>query len=74
VELDSLVERYFATIGEQERMQLMGQVVRIVSDQLPAIGILYDAEPTLISNKLVNVAAGNGSTTQAWNSYAWDVK
>jgi peptide/nickel transport system substrate-binding protein len=73
-ELDTLVDRYFTTISEPDRMQVMGQVVRTLSEQVPAIGILYDAEPTLISNKLVNVGAGAGARTQAWNAYAWDVK
>jgi peptide/nickel transport system substrate-binding protein len=73
-ELDSLVDRYFTTIQLNERMQVMGQIVRHMSVNLPILGILYDAAPTLINNRLVNVGGGGQDVNQAWNSYAWDVK
>jgi hypothetical protein len=52
----------------------MGQIVKHFSENLPIVAILYDAIPTLASNKLINVAAGGPYGSQAWNSYAWDVK
>ncbi|HZT05988.1 MAG TPA: peptide ABC transporter substrate-binding protein [Chloroflexota bacterium] len=73
-DLDSLVERYFTTIPTTERMGVMGQIVKHVSENLVILPIFYDAAPTLISNRLVNVGAGGSNGTQAWNAYEWDTK
>ncbi len=73
-ELDTLVDRYFVTIPLQERMQIMGQIVRHFSENLPVTPILYDAIPTMVSNRLVNVGAGGPYGSQAWNAHLWDVK
>ena len=73
-ELDALVDRYFTTIQLNERMQVMGQIVRHMSQNLPVLGVLYDAAPTLINNRLANVGGGGQDVNQAWNSARWDVK
>jgi hypothetical protein len=36
--------------------------------------IFHGADPTLISNRLINVAARGDAYTQAWNVQDWDVK
>ena len=73
-EVDALVDRYFTTIPVAERIQVMGQIVRHVSENLPILGLFYDAAPTLINGRLANVAAGGPDVTQAWNSYEWDIR
>jgi peptide/nickel transport system substrate-binding protein len=69
-ELDTLIDRYFLTIPMQERMGTLGQVVRHLSDQVVAIGLVYDAQPMLISNKLLNASAA----AQTTNANEWDVR
>ena len=76
-ELDQLVDRYLGTIPMTERLQLLGQIVRHISENLPIMGIIYNSSPTLISNRLVNVTSGGGgggSANQTWNAHLWDVK
>jgi peptide/nickel transport system substrate-binding protein len=69
-ELDALIDRYFTTIPQQERMVALGQVIHHLTDQVIAIGLLYEPEPMLISNRLVNVTAA----TQSTNAHEWDVR
>ncbi len=76
-ELDALVDKYLVTIPMQERFQLLGQIVRHISENLNIMGIIYNSSPTLISNRLVNVGAGGGgggSANQTWNAHEWDVR
>jgi peptide/nickel transport system substrate-binding protein len=74
-ELDALLDRSRTTIPQQERLQVIGQIVHHISDQLPVMGLFYDGQPVLISNRLLNVGPGPGEqTTQTWNAHEWDVK
>jgi len=73
-ELDALVDRYFTTIPLNDRIQIMGQVTKHMSENLPILPIMYDAAPTLIGNRLVNVGGGGPGVNQAWNAFDWDVK
>jgi hypothetical protein len=36
--------------------------------------VVWEVEPTLISNRLVNVKARNRDSSNAWNVYEWDVR
>jgi peptide/nickel transport system substrate-binding protein len=69
-ELDALIDRYFTTIPQHERMEALGGVVRHLTDQVIAIGLLYEPEPMLIGGRLINVAA----STQSNNTHEWDVR
>ncbi len=73
-EWDALVDRYFMTIPKQERIQLMGEIIRHISDQVLIMGIFYNVSPTLLSNRLINVGAAGHGATQAWNAHEWDVR
>jgi peptide/nickel transport system substrate-binding protein len=69
-ELDTLIDRYFLTIPMQERMATLGQVIHHLTDQVITIGLVYDAQPMLISNKLLNASAA----AQTTNAHEWDVR
>jgi len=71
---DALVDRFFMTIPKQERLQVLGQILQHMSDQLPIMGVLYNTSPTLVNNRLVNVSAGGQGSTQTWNAHEWDIK
>ncbi len=75
-ELDSLIDRYFVTIPERERMETLGRIIHHISDLLPILPLYYGAEPAAISHRLLNVGpkpAGSAGQTQAWNAHEWDV-
>jgi len=73
-ELDNLVDRFFMTIPKQDRIQILGQILHHMSDQLVIMGVLYNTSPTLVSNRVLNLGAGGQGATQAWNAHEWDVK
>ncbi len=72
-EVDTLIDRYFATIPRPERIQVIGDIVQHVSDRALMTGLFYEAEPTLISNRLQKATAG-GVAQATWNVHAWSVK
>jgi peptide/nickel transport system substrate-binding protein len=67
--LDSLIERYFATIPVSDRVGVMEQIVRHVTENLNAMGIFYDGQTVMMRNRMRNVPA-NGLP---WNAHEWDV-
>ncbi|MPZ15026.1 MAG: hypothetical protein GEU73_11485 [Chloroflexi bacterium] len=73
-EFDSLIDRYFVTISRPERMQVLGQLMHHISDQLIIMGLFYLPSPTLMQNRLANVGPGGNRATQAWNAHEWDVR
>ena len=76
LELDALIDRYFVTIPERERLDTLGRIIHHISDQLPILPLYYGAEPAVISHRLLNVGpkpAGSAGQTQAWNAHEWDV-
>lgn len=73
-QFDGLINQFFRTIAPGERLQTYRQIVQHISDQVTALGLYYRPEPTLINNRLVNVAAKNQMWTEAWNAHEWDVR
>jgi ABC-type transport system substrate-binding protein len=69
-ELDALIDRYVSTIPSAPRMEVFGQIVRHISDQLNAMGLFYDLRTTLVGNRLMNAPAQNPT----WNVHLWDLK
>lgn len=70
-EFDALLDRYFSTIPLNERTEVLGQIIFHIADQLTQMGLFFDAEPTVLSGRLQNVAARWPSSTQAWNAHQW---
>jgi len=74
-ELDSLLDRYRTTIPLPERIDVIGQIIHHISDQLNAMGMFYDGQPVLVANRVLNVGPGLGEfATQSWNAHEWDVR
>jgi peptide/nickel transport system substrate-binding protein len=73
-ELDALIDRYLVTIPRAERMQVAGQIVRHITDQVIPLLTFYDATPTIVGARLRNVASSVSSgATNTWNAHHWDV-
>lgn len=73
-ELDGLIERFFTTVPLMERTRAVGQVINHITTNLPMMDLMYDGEPSLIANRLVNVRARANESTQTWNLHLWDVR
>jgi peptide/nickel transport system substrate-binding protein len=74
-EYDALLDKYAATIPQPERLQVLGQILNHMSDQLNIMGLFYDTETTAIGKRLHNVTpnAKELGTTAMWNVADWDV-
>jgi peptide/nickel transport system substrate-binding protein len=74
-EFDALIDRYYVTIPPQERMDVVRQVVHLVSDQLPFMGLFYDADQLFVNNRLHHVSNSRVlGSTQAWNAHEWEIR
>lgn len=74
-EYDALLERHDSTIPVSQRNEVLGQIAYHLADQVVGLGLFFDAEPAMISNRLVNVAAKKaGEGTMAWNAEQWLLK
>ncbi len=69
-EWDALIDRYLATIPWRERMEVFGQIVHELSDQLYNMGLFYDTKTVLVSNRVIGVTADS----TPWNAHRWDVR
>jgi len=65
-EYDALMARLLVTIPFDERMQVLGQILHHESDQLPTMRLIYDPEPTKVSNRMRNVPAATPSNIEKW--------
>ncbi len=73
-DVDAALERYAVSIPLTERAQALAALVHHQTENLSHLPIFFGADPTLISNRLVNVTAGSDSFTQAWNAHEWDIR
>jgi peptide/nickel transport system substrate-binding protein len=74
-EFDALLDRYFATVPQGERKEVLGEIIHHISDRLTALGLFYDREVSLVGNRLLNVAgAPNLDAVQTWNGDLWDTR
>lgn len=69
-EFDAAVNQYLALVPWGPRMQALGQAMHHMSDQLNYMGLIYDVQPILISNRVENVTTPNPT----WNVVQWDLK
>ena len=74
-DLDGFIDRYFTTVPQGERLQWARQIVHHMTDQVIWMGIFYDSQPVLISNRLQNVTAGAARlSSPVWNAQDWDTR
>lgn len=73
-ELDRLIEQHDRAIAYAERVQRLGQIVRIVSSDVVLMGLFYDLDPTVATPGLENVTGKFERSTQAWNVHEWEVR
>jgi peptide/nickel transport system substrate-binding protein len=73
-DLDMLVDRYYATVAQRDRAQVLAETLRLMSDQLPILPLFYDVEAALGSNRLINFTGKPAESTGAWNAHLWDVR
>ena len=70
-EFDALIDRCFVTISRQDRMQLVGQIIHQMTDQVTLGNLFYSEDASLIASRLKGASAQTSSTT--WNAEQWTV-
>ncbi len=73
-DFDALIDRYFVTIDRKERMEVLGEIIHHTTDQLNVMGLFYQAAPTMVGSRLVNIGEYGERATPAWNAHEWDVR
>jgi peptide/nickel transport system substrate-binding protein len=74
-ELDSYIDRYFVTIPERERLQLLGQIATHMAENLAVMPLVYTPGAVVIANRIQGAAATKAPETSIlWNVHTWDVR
>ncbi len=73
-DFDQLLDRFLTTIPRQERVEILGQIVHHMTDQVVPVGLFYDAHSTMVAKRLTQLAGGSAQGTYAWNAHEWDAK
>jgi peptide/nickel transport system substrate-binding protein len=66
-EYDRLMDRYLTTVPNAERMQVLGQIVHLQTDQQLVMGLYYSVDAIMVANRLRNIPPGS-----AWNAHSWE--
>lgn len=69
-ELDTLIDRYFVTIPQDQRSQILGQIIHQMTDQVVILTLFFQTSPIMVANRL----SGLTGPAQGWNAYEWDVR
>lgn len=74
-EMDGLIDRYLTTIPFDPRRQILGQIVRHISDQVVVMGLFYRADSIMTSKQLEGVVADLPSgASLTWNAHLWELR
>ena len=71
-DLDALIDRYFSTVPRPERLGVLADVVRHLSENVVVIHLFYNAVPQMKSQRLKNVPART-VRARAPDSHLWDL-
>jgi peptide/nickel transport system substrate-binding protein len=66
-ELDVLTDRFERAIPMAERLQLAGQIINHLTSRVVMLGLYYDVEPAMVSNRL------RGFNGYVFDAHKWDV-
>lgn len=73
-EFDALIDLHDRTVPLAERRETLGKLVNFITDQVLVIGLFYDVEVTVMTNRLINIHTRGDQMGEAWNPHEWDVK
>ena len=74
-EFDAMIDRYMLTISERERVPILQQIVRHITENVTLLDLWYNAETIMVGNRLQHVVNKKTSqANQAWNVHEWDLR
>jgi hypothetical protein len=66
-DLESTIDRYYTTIPLAARFQVLGQIIRQLTDQVAQLSLFIEGDPTPVSNRILHF---DGEV----NAHEWDVR
>lgn len=74
-EFDGFLERYMTTVSERERVPMLGEIVRHVTENVTLLDLWHNAETIVVASRLRNVTNKKTSSGDpTWNAYDWDLR
>jgi peptide/nickel transport system substrate-binding protein len=73
-QLDALIERHRVTIPIPERLGVTREIIHHMAENLSNMGLFYDVEPMMVSNRLLNAVTGPQQGLALQQVHQWDVK
>lgn len=74
-ELDGLLDTFFTTIPQQERVRVIGRILQHISDQVVILPLYYDAVVALVGNRIQNMGVRKAQgSNDSWNAEMWDLR
>jgi peptide/nickel transport system substrate-binding protein len=70
---DDLLTRYERTIPRDERLPLLGEILRLIADEVPAYPLFYEIDATAMANRITGVTPYK-TGMPGWNNHLWDVR
>lgn len=71
LEYDAIIDRYQATIPIQERVRVVGDALRYMTDQVVVMTLFWDVEPVSFVNRLRGVMGRGIQSNHTWNVHEW---
>ncbi len=68
-EFDAKIERFFVTVQRPARMQVLGDIIHQMTDQVMTLGIFFDGTPALVGRRIDGVTPRQ----EGWNAHTWSV-
>jgi peptide/nickel transport system substrate-binding protein len=70
-EYDRLLNTFNTTLDRGERVRLMGQILRIYSEELPSVSLFFRGSAFAFINEIKGPARAAPETNAAWNIHEW---
>ena len=66
--IDELTDRYNSTIPWGPRMEVAGDLLHFMTDQVVTVGLTYTSDGNMVSSRLQN------NSFRVWNAHQWEVR
>ncbi len=69
--LDALIDRYYATIPRADRVEILRQIARHITEQLAEMDLYFTTGHTFVGRRLRGVGGRALQATEVWNAPEW---
>jgi peptide/nickel transport system substrate-binding protein len=73
-EFDRFVDAYNTTLDQRQRVQAIGQMVRIFTEELPTLPMYFNPTPIAFVSALTGPQTVDPAAETSWNVHQWEFK